>query len=98
MLMRLALVLLLSLWPGLAFAADCYWVSDRGDTLDRIYLPDYTYAFQPAGEWGTLCVTMRSDEQTSIACDNGFEAELEGLGEQLRVGDLTLNQVCRPEM
>ncbi|SFV31336.1 hypothetical protein SAMN05216456_1308 [Devosia crocina] len=57
-------------------------------------MPDYNYAFQPKGEWGTLCAIMRSDISTDLVCDNGFEAELSGLGEELQIGDRRFTRQC----
>ena len=57
-------------------ADDCVWQSDAGGQIEPVHLNDYTFAFQPAREAGTLCLTLRSPEGTSLACDNGTEFAL----------------------
>ncbi len=57
-------------------ADECVWQSDAGSQIEPVHLNDYTFAFQPAREAGTLCLTLRSPEGTSLACDNGTEFAL----------------------
>lgn len=59
-----------------AAAADCVWQAEDGGQIQQVSLNDYNYAFQPAGKYGTLCVVLRSPEQTTLACDDGAELEL----------------------
>lgn len=73
--MRALLLTVLLFAPTAALAGQCGYVNSHGDQVSWIDNTDYDFALKRADGGETLCVLLRSPEQTSGSCDDGTDTE-----------------------
>lgn len=74
--MRVAAAILAAMLSTPALAGSCVFVSTSGGKIATVFRGDSDREFTPPGGEPVECITLRSPEQTTLACDNGIESEI----------------------
>jgi len=74
--MRTLIIAIAAVFSTGVSAQQCDWLADSGDKLVKIEAADWDYAYERQGVGAVNCVTVRTDERTTLACEDGTETEV----------------------